>query len=323
MEQMVLIEGLSRPLIYVIILNWNGGLDTVRCLRSLALSTQPLHPVLVDNGSTDGSVAQLRAEFPDLDILENGENLGFAGGNNVGIRHALACGAEYVLLLNNDTVVDADFARPLLRAMENDPTLAAVNPKIYFLHDPQRLWAAGGQIRFQTASSGNRGRGQKDTGQFDQPETVDFGTGCCLLVRRAALQQVGLLDASFFAYYEDLDWACRAKAQGYTIGYVPDAKIWHAVGAASKDEAGRQGAHVHYLAARNQLWTLRTYAGRARWLAYPAYFGRRVLFYSSVFIVLRRWEKLKALWRGFVAGLQTSPQGDHAPIDRQMQNGFA
>ncbi|MCA9962369.1 MAG: glycosyltransferase family 2 protein, partial [Anaerolineales bacterium] len=268
---------------------------------------QSLYWVVVDNGSTDDSVSQLRAVFPDLDIIETKQNLGFAGGNNVGIEYALTQGADYVLLLNNDTVVDADFLRPLLQVLTQDTTTAAVNPKIYFLHDEKRLWAAGGRARLWQAYSGNRGRGQMDVGQFDQVDTVDFGTGCCLLLRRAALEQVGLLNAAYFAYYEDLDWSYRARQLGYKIKYAPESKIWHAVGAASKNEVGRQSAYVHYLAARNQLWILRAYAGSWRVLAYVAYVVRRLLFYSAGFIFLRRWAKLVALWRGFKDGVTTSP----------------
>ena len=306
---MVMLDSSQHPLVYVVILNWNGWQDSVRCLHSLSTVTQPLCHLLVDNGSTDDSVDYLRETFPDLNIMETGRNLGFAGGNNVGIKYALAQGADYVLLLNNDTVVDPDFVQPLLQVLEKDTTVAAVNPKIYFLHEMNRLWATGGTTRFWLAYSGNRGRGKLDRGQFDEVETVDFGTGCCLLIRRNVLEEVGLFDTDYFAYYEDLDWSCRAQRHGYNIKFVPESKIWHAVGSASKNEGGQQSAYVHFLVARNQLWALRTYAGSVRGLAYIAYFVRRLLFYSGVFILLRRWAKFSALWRGFWAGMVSSPRG--------------
>lgn len=306
-----MIEKKALPSIYVIILNWNGWEDSVRCLRSLESVSYPIHSLLVDNGSTNDSVKKLLAEFPDLKLIENTENLGFSGGNNVGIYYAIQHEADYILLLNNDTIVDTNFIQPMLQEMEKDATIAAVNPKIYFLHDKNRLWAAGGSIQFWTAFSGNRGRGQIDKGQYDEVEPVDFGTGCCLLIRRKALEQIGLLDESYFAYYEDIDWSLRARNKGYKIVYVPESKIWHAVGAASKDiKQNQQSPFVHYLAARNHLWSLRMYAGSARFLAYFAYLIRRLIFYSIIFILLRRWAKLCSLWHGFLDGISSYPQGE-------------
>ena len=297
------------PIIYVIILNWNGWEDSIRCIRSLDSVSYPIHYLLIDNGSTNDSIPKLRAEFPDLDLIEISENLGFSGGNNVGIRYALQREADYILLLNNDTIVDSNFIQPMLQELEKNESVAAVNPKIYFLHDKNRLWAAGGNVRFWTAFSGNRGRGEVDKGQYDEIEPVDFGTGCCLLIRRTALEQIGLLNESYFAYYEDLDWSLRARRNGYKIVYVPKSKIWHAVGSASMEKnKNQQSPFIHYLVARNHLWSLRAYADSVRYFAFFAYFIRRLVYYTFIFILLRRWAKLDSLWRGFLDGISSYPQ---------------
>ncbi len=300
------------PAIYVIILNWNGWQDTLRCLHSLQNVTTPYQLILVDNGSTDDSISELRAAFPHLPIIGTGTNLGFAGGNNVGITHALAKGAEYILLLNNDTVVAPTFLQPLLDVMESNKKIAATNPKIYFLDETNRIWAAGGQMQLWRGKVGNRGRGQTDQGQFDLPEAISFGTGCCLLMRSQAIEQIGLLNDAYFAYYEDADWAMRAQRQGYQILYVPDSKIWHAVGSASKTQTkvGKnvQSPFVHYLAARNQLWFIKANTnGWQRLTALTAYLIQRILFYSMAFIALGRLNKLKALWAGFKDGITSTP----------------
>lgn len=299
------------PKIHIIILNWNGWQDTIPCLHSLQNVTTPHQILLIDNGSTDDSIQQIQAAFPHTPILSTNTNLGFAGGNNLGISHALTNGADYILLLNNDTIVDPDFLTPLLAAMENNPTIAAANPKIYFLNQPSRIWAAGGQINLWLAQAGNRGRGETDQGQFNTPGSIDFATGCCLFMRRQAIERIGPLNDAYFAYYEDADWAIRARQQGYQIQYVPESKIWHAVGSASKHTTNQQGTQspfVHYLSARNHLWFIRAYtSGWQRPIALIAYFIQRILFYTFIFIILRRWQKLTALWRGFKDGLRPMP----------------
>jgi GT2 family glycosyltransferase len=305
------------PLIYAIVLNWRQYELTSRCLHSLLeLNYVDCRIVMIDNGSDDGSARRLQEEFgSSIIFISNSENLGFAGGNNVGIRYALEQGANYVLLLNNDTIVDADFLRPLVEALEKDKQVGAATPKIYFLEESgeRRLWAAGGRVSMWLGLSGNRGRGEIDVGQFDKLEEVAFGSGCCLLMRREVLEQVGLLNEAYFAYYEDLDWCYGARAKGYKILYVPRSKIWHAAGASSKspsssDGEGALSAFVYYLVTRNHLWFIRTYVhGPRRIAALAVYLSYSIMFYSAAFIILRRWRKLRECWRGFKDGITCSP----------------
>ena len=263
-----MINETSPPVVFIIIINWNGYEYSRACLTSLKNVVYPFQCIMVDNGSTDQSVIKLSNEFPNVTFIETGKNLGFTGGNNVGIGHALHIGADYILLLNNETIVANICLTPLINFMESDEQIAAVNPKIYFEDvDGQKniIWAAGGEANLKLAKSNNRGRGRVDSGQFDSISTVSFATGCCLLMRATVIREIGLLTESYFAYFEDTDWSFRAKANGFSIKYYPHTHIWHAVGKSSQRKNGNSqktslNPLVHYLAARNQLWQIRKHS---------------------------------------------------------------
>lgn len=297
---------IQRAEVYIVVLNWNQYALTVDCVRSLlSLDYPEYRVVVVDNGSEDGSVAKLRAEFGDrTEIIANETNLGFAGGSNVGIAYALERGAGYVMLLNNDTVVDPNFLSPLVDVLRSENPVGAVTPKIYFMHDPQRLWAAGGEIRWWLGQARSRGRTQLDHGQFDHAGPVDYATGCCLLFTRAALEEVGLLDERYFGYFEDADWSIRARRAGFQIWYEPTSKIWHVAGGSIRQKetpakGGQTSPFHHYLVTRNNLWLLFGHAkGMMRLVGLVVFCVRRLLVYSLAFVVLRRWDKLRCLWKG-------------------------
>jgi GT2 family glycosyltransferase len=302
------------PLVYIIIVNWNGWQNTCNCLTSLESVSYPNFEILIiDNGSTDGSTERIKSSFPHVRIIELQENLGFSGGNNQGILYALNKGADYVLLLNNDVIVDPSFLISMVELFEQNSDIGAVNPKIYYLNHAKEkvLWGAGGKTNLWLAASGNRGQDEVDRGQFDEPTEVDFVTGCCMLMSREALILTGLFDQAYFIYYDDVDWSFRLQRRGLTTYYTPHAKIWHAVSAANMTiESGRGTLKptVHFLTARNHLWLVRRYSNYAQKLtAYPAYFLRRMVYYSAAFILLQRREKLQRLWEGFWAGLQRKP----------------
>ena len=211
----------------VVVLNWNGGSQNLTCLRSLEAAGVARQQVLfVDNGSVDGSVEEVERAFPGARVLRNGENLGFCGGCNVGLRHALESGSEAVLLLNNDVVVDPEFLQPLLKALE-DPGVGAVGPKMLAGGNEDVLWCAGGLIRWGVNVSQLRGFGQRDRGQFDRAEDMDYIPACALIIRREALQDVGLLDEDFFAYMEDVDYGVRLRKHGYRVRYEPRSRVVH------------------------------------------------------------------------------------------------
>jgi hypothetical protein len=257
-------EHVTAPRVVAVVLNWNGLEDTTACLTSLAEVDYPsLEVVVVDNGSTDGSPAILRRRFPEVILLETRENLGYAGGNNVGIRYALERGAEYVLLLNNDTEVAPDFLRRMVEVAEADPQVGGVGPMIYYYDRPDVIWSAGGAIDWRRGRTRMVGLNEPEQGQFGaEPREVDFVTGCAMLIRREVLERVGLLDERFFLYYEEVEWCVRVRRAGYRILHVPRARIWHKISPCSQADSPL----VHYYMTRNRLLFLRLVgAGATAW----------------------------------------------------------
>jgi GT2 family glycosyltransferase len=254
----------SWPPVTIIILNWNGLNDTLDCLRSLGQLDYLGHEtVVVDNGSTDGSVATIRETFPTVHVVENSENLGYTGGNNVGLRYALAKGTDYALLLNNDTQVAPDFLRRLVGVAEADPLTGMAGPTIYYHERPEVIWSVGGDIDWRRGRTLAPGRDECDVGQFgEEPREVDFVSGCALLVKRAVLDRVGLLDERFFAYYEEAEWCVRARRAGFSIVHVPTTHVWHKI----EPEARSDSLLVHYYMTRNRLLFLKLAgAGLGAW----------------------------------------------------------
>jgi GT2 family glycosyltransferase len=248
----------------IIVLNWNGRADTLACLASLAGVNDPTcEVVVVDNGSTDDSVAAVRASYSQVALIETGENLGYVGGNNVGLEYARTMGADYALLLNNDTEVAPDFLRLLVEAAEANPATGIVGPTIYYFDRPGVIWSAGGAIDWGRGRTFMIGLDEVDQGQFGHTvRLVDFVTGCALLIKMSVVERVGMLDPRFFAYYEEAEWCVRVARAGFRILHVPQAKIWHKITPSAR--AGSPA--VHYYMTRNRLLFLKvTGAGPKAW----------------------------------------------------------
>ncbi|HBG46739.1 MAG TPA: glycosyltransferase family 2 protein [Deltaproteobacteria bacterium] len=237
--------------VYVVLLNWNGLKDTSECLESLEKAACPgLEIIVVDNGSTDGSLEALKKRFgAAVRFIENRTNLGFAGGCNAGLRQALSEGAEYVILLNNDTVVDADFARELLKAAETEPEAGIICSKIFFHDRPDVIWYAG--AFFNERLGWGRHRGYNDSGdKYRSTEETGRPTGCSMMVTRELCGKIGLFDEEYFCYCEDLDWGLRARKAGFKVLFAPASKVWHKV---SSSSGGRSTAVSLYYSTRNML----------------------------------------------------------------------
>lgn len=275
--------------VLVIVLCYNGVDLTVACLESLRRQTYRATDVLVvDNASRDHSPAIVRARFPEVSVVETGANLGFAAGNNVGLRYAWAQGYDYALILNNDTEADPELVARLVSACEADPRIGVAGPRIYYHDRPTTIWSAGGTIDWVRGTTAMVGLDMPDGAAFDRPADVDFVTGCALFVRRAVLEQVGMIDERFGMYYEEAEWCVRIGRAGWRLVYVPESMLWH------KIKPAQQGLspHVLYYMTRNRLLFLRlTGAPASAWL------------HASILQDFRTWCSwgLRRRWRGRVA----------------------
>jgi GT2 family glycosyltransferase len=211
----------------IIILNYNGGEDVLECLASVAeIDYSNYETIVVDNGSTDNSVAEIRRRFPLVKIIENKTNLGFPAGNDVGIR---ASTAPYVLLLNDDVVVDRQILKDLLSAAQSHPEAGIAGPAVLYYKEPERIWAAGAKISpFGYATHLDKG---KRFAIGSLPHYADYITGCALLIKRNVIERIGLLDPAYFLYFDDADYCCRARKAGFKCLYVPSPTVRHKTGA--------------------------------------------------------------------------------------------
>lgn len=247
----------SNPKISIIILNWNGWQDTLECFDSLSKITYPNYEVIViDNASTNESVEKIknwidtRKSVISYKLLVNSYNAGFAGGNNPGIEYAIKNKSDYVLLLNNDTIVAPDFLEKLVKTGQSDKNFGIIGPKIYYEADKNRIWFGGGHFSWLGG-----GRHMEFDKVDDKPldETIkeaDFMTGCCFLIKREVIEKIGPMNEDFFLYYEDTEWSLRAEKNGYKVIYAPSSHIWHKV---SRSVKPKSNPAVHYYHIRNAL----------------------------------------------------------------------
>lgn len=250
------------PRVCVIILSWNRKNDTLETIKSLASSSVSgfkLEIMVVDNGSTDGSQEAVR-KMP-IRLIELPENLGFAQGNNIGMKDALRRKFDYIALLNDDTFADQNLIKNILEEHQKYPRAGAISPKIYFAKGfefknkyrksdlGKIIWYAGGDIDWDNVYGSNHGVDEVDTGQFDKVRETDFATGCFVMYKAKALKEVGLYDKRFFAYLEDADHAQRLKKAGWKVLYSPKGWLWHKVAQSSGIGSGLND----YFLTRNRM----------------------------------------------------------------------
>ncbi len=223
----------TEPKISIIILNWNGKKDTLECLSSVEkVDYSNFEILLVDNGSADDSVNAIRERYPHLRIIETKENLGFAEGNNVGIREALAKGAEYLFLLNNDTIVDPNILNAFMAEMQKHKSTGVLGAKTYLFDEPTKLDHFGGMWNAKKGVFDLVGLRQSDEGnKWNANEPIDYACGCALFVRKEVFKKIGLLEPQFFLIWEEADFCFRAKKSGFGIRTCTEAKVWHKVSA--------------------------------------------------------------------------------------------
>ena len=285
------------PLVIAVILNTNRRDDTLACLRSLAESTYDNLAVMVlDNASTDGSVEAIRTEFPDVQIVPLSENKGYAGNNNVGIRLALEQGADWVFVLNEDTLLAPDCVERLMEAGESDPRVGIVGPMVYHADEPDVIQSAGGLFdRYWRPK--HAGQNEPDTGQFSTVRSVEWVTGCALMIRRETVEDIGLLDERFFYYWEETEWCFRAGKHGWRILHVPQARLWHK--GVQRDY--KPSPAVTYYNTRNRLLFLaKHHAPLTAWLV--AWF--EVLRPLASWTIRPKWEHMRQHRRASMHGLR-------------------
>jgi len=260
--------------VHAVMLNWNSYDLTAPCIASLKQSRVPLaRIVVVDNGSHDGSIDRLQAEFNDPQVLfiRNEKNEGFSGGMNIGIQWALENGADMVFSINNDTEVDPECLGFLMRALEENIRCGVAGPTIYYHSQPRKIWQAGGSFARLRAGITVPLKGKTAADVPDQIVEVSFLTGCAILLRSSLLRNVGLLDTDYFFYGEDLDFDLRVTEAGSTLLYVPQASVWHKIEEVAKD---RTSPYVLYHLGRSTALLYRKrFSPPYRWFAYGLQLG--------------------------------------------------
>ena len=288
---------MTQPLLYIVILNNNRGEDTLACLASLSQSDyKNIKIILLDNASTDGSVQAVRNEYADVQIVPIRENLGYSGNNNVGIQAALNQCADWVLVLNDDTSLDPSCLSLLMQAGGSDSKIGIVGPMVYHFDEPNVIQSAGG-ILGKYWQSFHLGQNELDKGDFNTPLQVEWISGCAILVRRAVIEQVGMLDPNYFLYWEDTEWCIRANRAGWKIVHVPQAKLWHK--GVQRDYQPKP--YVTYYVTRNHLFTLAKHnAPLIVWVYTIAQIIKTLASWS----LKPRWgfkrEHRDAMWRGML-----------------------
>lgn len=246
---------MNKPKIFIILVNWNGKKDTLECLESVyKINYSNFNIVVVDNGSTDGSVKAIKERFSDVNILKAKKNLGFTGGNNLGIHYALEKNAKFILLLNNDTVVDPDIIKELLSASELFNYEGIFGAKIYYYSEPNKIWYAGvkwDSKKFCFVNQNHRRfESQSDLNQIDETAYVN---GCALFLSTNVIKKIGLFDERFFLTYEETDLCYRAKAFGYKNFVVHKAKVWHKISVSFGGD--RSPLFIYFMTRNRLLWS--------------------------------------------------------------------
>jgi GT2 family glycosyltransferase/UDP-galactopyranose mutase len=286
----------SEPILYTVILTYNNYEDTEECLRSIQASNTLVRKIIVvDNGSSDQTPQKVKQDFPDVYVIENGQNLGVPAGYNVGFRYALEQGADYILMLNNDTVIAPDMIEKLLQQAESDPSTGIVMPKILYYGSNEQIWSSGGRYRSFPPAILMTDKRQK---KIQSPvRMIEFAPSCGLLIHRRAFKKAGLFDPGYFFLFDDWDFSERVRTHGLNIWYVRDAVMWHKV---SRTTKGPQSPLYWYTMGASIARYYRRH-GRPAWLSLPAHVG---------FFILREFglKYNRKFWKDFRSGLRDGMQ---------------
>lgn len=298
-------------MVAIIVLNWNGLNDTLKCLQSLiAVNYSNYSIFLVDNNSSNNEGKIIKEKFGSyIYLIQNKINYGFAEGNNIAIRHIMDNSVpDYVLLLNNDTVVHPDFLMEMVKLAETDSLIGIIGPKTYLFGSNNKFQLATVKINLWTSQTIFTGTGKVDMGQYDDIQDIDYCQGSCFLIKREVIETVGLLDPSFFVYWEENDYCLRAKKEGFRIVYCTKAKIWH------KDWSRAKGPHTNvrinshavYYLSLNRFRFMKKHATTLQKItASLCYFGFELWFLSIIYLIYHHSVRgFKSLLKGSINGVR-------------------
>ena len=304
---------MPQPMVSVIVVNWNGKAYLGECLNSLRNQTfLDFELIVVDNGSTDGSFEFVQSHFPEFGhILRNPENMGFARGNNQGIR---AARGKYVALLNNDAQADSHWLEELVKVAEEHQRVGMLASKIYLQGSPGVIDNVGHLI-YRDGLNRGRGRLEEDHGQFDEKEEVFFPSGCAAFYRQEMLEEIGLFDEDFFAYGDDTDIGLKGRLAGWKCLYVPSAVVYHRYSQSSGSYSPLKAFYVE----RNRVWISAKYFPLSLLLKSPFYTCWRFLLQGYGALTGRgaagkfsqeysRWQLLRILVKAYVSAIQGLPK---------------
>ncbi len=292
--------GLKKPAVIIVIPTWNGWENVNACLETVVRQTYEgeLKVIVVDNGSTDGTAERMARTWQSVDCIRLQDNRGFTGACNRGINRALEMGCDYVVLVNNDTLLDRHMVDGLVEAGEANQDAALFNPLICYAGAPDIVWATGNFLSLFSAMGGgvDNGRRRADV-EAEGLKQVDAATGCILMARSGVLREVGILSEKLFMYYEDADLSVRVRHAGYRILAVPKALAWHKISSDIRRNVD-YSAFLYYYSIRNRLTLM---AEHAHWYHWPV-FVLRFSFWSayklSGLMVLGRHAKRRAIMDG-------------------------
>ena len=288
---------MSSPYLVTVILNTNRRDDTLECINSLNASTYDNHSIIVlDNQSTDGSVDVIKNTYPEIQIIELHENLGYGGNNNVGIKAAIERKADWIFVLNEDVIVSPNCLEQIVESGERDPDIGIIGPIVYHHQSPHLIQSAGGTLG-QHWEVAHAAVDEPDHGQFNNTREVDWISGCGIVVRRQAIEEVGLIDDRFFYYWDETEWCMRMHDNGWKVILVPSAKIWHKGVTVNHQPKPT----VTYYATRNRLHTLaKHHAPISVW----AFAWAQLLRTLTSWTIKPRWRYMRdhrnAMWYGIV-----------------------
>ena len=293
-------EDIGAPQVTAVILTFNHYKDTKECLESVLNSDyQNFNVILTDNGSSDNTPQEVRQNFPSVHVIELENNLGVPAGYNVGFRYALDQGADYILMLNNDTVVAPDMLSELIEIAEDDENAGIVMPKVLYYGSQDKVWSSGGRYRSMPPAILMT---DKREGAQESTRLIEYAPSCGLLIHRSAFQLAGLFDPGYFFLYDDWDFSERVRAHGLNIWYAANALMWHKVSTTIKGSY----SPLYWQTFGTSLTRFYRRHGRPIWFSLPVHIGYVIL---REIVWKRQWANWPAFWQGIREGLQ-KPLGE-------------